>query len=469
MNVTTMRAGILAGMIMLTLAHAEQRPPVVRAAVPGRAIRHVLVIDLENEDYADTYGPKSPAVYLNATLLKQGQLVPKYFATSHASLGNYLSQVSGQQSTAAQNEDCPDLISLPQPSALGGFTDVVPGSDAPDQLKFPGQVLGDGCVFPAPSKQARGVRTIADQLDAQYPPGRGLNWRAYAEDMGNDLVRDYGAPDELGGADCAHPPIGGLDHSNDATAIDQYATRHNPFVYFHSIIDDVSRCNRHVVPLGTLKVGRDGAVDTFYGHLYQDLRQLATTPRFMFISPNLCNDGHDDPCAAPNVEGRRNAAGKNVGGLVSADLWLRHWMPMILASPAYQSGTLLVVLTFDEAAISDARACEKVNQADCHSPIGPHNSNPGFSSSSAAEGQQQTPTQPYVYPGGGQIGALLFNKRYIRPGSVNNTGSYNHYSALRSYEDLLGLTSGGDDGLGHLGYAAVPDLRPFGADVFNRR
>ena len=85
------------------------------------------------------------------------------------------------------------------------------------------------------------------------------------------------------------------------------------------------------------------------------------------------------------------------------------------------------------------------------------------------EGQQQTPTQPYVYPGGGQVGAVLFNKRYIRPGTVNDTGSYNHYSALRSYEDLLGLTSGGDDGLGHLGYAAVIGLQPFGADVFSRR
>jgi hypothetical protein len=456
-------------MIMLTLAHADPRASVVRAAVPEQAIKHVLVIDLENEDYADTYGPKSPAVYLNSILLKQGQLVSNYFATSHASLGNYLSQVSGQQSTAAQNDDCPDLVSLPQPSPLGGFTDVTPGGDASDQVRFPGQVLGDGCVFPAPSKTARGVRTIADQLDAQYPQAHRLNWRGYAEDMGNDLARDYGTPDALGGADCAHPPIGGLDHSNDATAIDQYATRHNPFVYFHSIIDDVSRCNRHVVPLGTLKVGRNGAADTFQGHLYDDLRRLETTPRFMFVSPNLCNDGHDDPCVAPNVEGRRDAAGRNVGGLVSADLWLRHWMPMILASPAYQSGTLLVVLTFDEAGMSDSRACEKINQADCHSPVGPNNSNPGFSSLSAVEGQQQTPTQPYVYPGGGQVGAVLLNKRYIRPGTVNNTGSYNHYSALRSYEDLLGLTSGGDDGLGHLGYAAAPGLQPFGADVFNRR
>jgi hypothetical protein len=40
---------------------------------------------------------------------------------------------------------------------------------------------------------------------------------------------------------------------------------------------------------------------------------------------------------------------------------------------------------------------------------------------------------------------------------------------LRSYEDLLGLTSGGADGLGHLGFAAQPGLLRFGPGVFNAR
>lgn len=78
-------------------------------------------------------------------------------------------------------------------------------------------------------------------------------------------------------------------------------------------------------------------------------------------------------------------------------------------------------------------------------------------------------TTPYIYAGGGQVGSVLFNARLIKPGTVNTTGSYNHYSALRSYEDLLGIVRGGDDGLGHLGYAAVPGLKPFGPDVFNRQ
>jgi hypothetical protein len=189
----------------------------------------------------------------------------------------------------------------------------------------------------------------------------------------------------------------------------------------------------------------------------------------MFVTPNLCNDGHDATCAGPNVEGTKDAAGKNIGGLVSADLWLKHWMPMIFASPAYQSGKMLVVLTFDESGLKDSRACEKANQADCNSPTGPNVSNPGFSSVLELFHLQTPPTAPFTYAGGGQIGAVLFNKKFVVPGSVNTTGSYNHYSALRSYEDLLGIVRGGDDGLGHLGYAAVPGLKPFGPDVFNRQ
>jgi hypothetical protein len=71
-------------------------------------------------------------------------------------------------------------------------------------------------------------------------------------------------------------------------------------------------------------------------------------------------------------------------------------------------------------------------------------------------------------PGGGQTGALVLNPRFVKPGTDNKTGQYNHYSALRSYEDLLGLETGGADGAGHLGFAAAPGLVPFGPDVFNR-
>src|SRR5262249_27146532 len=361
----TLAVGILGVATLSVVPVRGMAEHVVRAALPPGAIKHVLVIDLENEDFAKTFGPNSPARYLNSTLLRQGQLIVNYFATSHASTGNYLSQVSGQASTPMINSDCIDLTKLPQ--FVGGFKDVAPGTDALDEQRYPGQVVGDGCVFPAPTIGSHGARTIGDQLDEM--PGAlsdRQTWRMYAEDMGNDPLRDGGVPDPLGGTDCAHPSIGGVDITNIQTTGDQYAHRHNPFIYFHSVIDDLTHCATHVVPLGSLVRGVNGRPDSFEGHFAEDFSQQETTPAFSFITPNVCNDGHDATCVGLNVEGT------HVGGLVAADLWLKHWMPLIFGSPAYRSGKMLVVLTFDEAEIDDARAC-------CHEQPGPNITNPGFS------------------------------------------------------------------------------------------
>ena len=467
---TTSRAAfVLCAAAFATSVIAASTDKPIRAALPKGAIEHILVIDLENENFEDTFGHASPAPYLKGTLLKLGQLIVNYYGTSHASAGNYIAQVSGQSSTVALNNDCIDMNSLAAKDfsrIVGEFKNVVPGTDAEDKVNHPGQVVGDGCVFPAPTDATHGAQTIGEQLDALYGKSGKPTWRAYMEDMGNDPARDYGTLDPMGGAACAHPPIGGTDYSNNAAANDQYATRHNPFMYFHSIIDDEARCNARVVPLGGIVVSKDG--DKFSGHLYTDLQNKKTTPQFMFVTPNLCNDAHDATCAAPNIEGTKDEKEKHIGEIGASDLWLKHWMPMIFASPAYQSGKMLVVLTFDEAKMEDSRACRKENQAGCGSPTGPNVSNPGYSTLLKMFHKQNEPTGNFVYPGGGHIGAVLLNKRYVKPGSVNTTGDYNHYSALRSYEDLLGITTGGDDGEGHLGYAATKGMKPFGKDVFNK-
>jgi hypothetical protein len=382
-----------------------------------------------------------------------GELIDNYYATGHVSLDNYIAQVSGQAPTPLSASDC-----ITQPGFVGKYVDVMPGTDD-HRPQYAGQVDGDGCVFPKPTATSHGAATIADQLDARYTPDKRTDiptWREYAQDMGNDPTRDGGVPDPLGGTDCAHPNVGAVDPTETATATDQYANRHNPFIYFHSIIDNPSECAANVVPLGTVSVGEPSRVgpvtlpDTFSGHLARDLRTPASTPRFAFITPNLCNDGHDGTCVGTNTEGDHR------GGLVGADLWLKHWMPLILASPAYRSGQLLVVVTFDEASIADTTAC-------CNEQPGPNWAFPGHSPLLGPPGPAGSD------PGGGKVGAVLLNARYLRAGTHNTTGQYNHYSALRSYEDLLGLTHGATDGRGHLANAAAPGLQPFGNDVFNRK
>jgi phosphatidylinositol-3-phosphatase len=440
---------------------------------PTGAIKHVIVIDLENEDESTTFGPNSPATYLNDTLLPAGEFVKNYYAVGHVSLDNYIAQVSGQAPNLLTSSDCVSSIT----SLTGVYTDVTPGPLDPNQAAYPGQVDGQGCVFP------RSVQTIGNQLDEAYPWSIGSDWREYAEDMGNDPARDGGVTDPVGGTDCAHPvQVNGTasDDTNNAegpnatgtqvksAVTDQYADRHNPFIYFHAVTDDTRLCDQDVVPLGTETTAANGTV-TYAGHLADDLKHAWTTPKFAFITPNLCDDGHDATCAGVND------AGTTTGGLAGADDWLKTWMPLIFNSPAYRSGSTLVMLTFDEGATTDTTA------ADNEQP-GPNSANPGYSpllnTPIAAYGGATyydllgiTGLTPNVeppagtMPGGGQIGAVLFNPRWITAGSVDSTGSYNHYSALRTFEDLLGIRFGGADGHGHLGFAAT--AHDFGADVFN--
>jgi hypothetical protein len=81
-------------------------------------------------------------------------------------------------------------------------------------------------------------------------------------------------------------------------------------------------------------------------------------------------------------------------------------------------------------------------------------------------------------PGGGDTGSVLISP-LIKPGTVS-TRYYNHYSWLRTMEDIFqvdkgtdhtalpgGTVSGGKDGSGHLGFAGQKGLAPFGPDVFN--
>ncbi len=456
---TTVAAAVVLAMVVVPGAGASNAAPAPTTdvlPVPAGAIKHVIVIDLENESYSTTFGPTSPATYLNQTLLTKGELIPNYYATGHVSLDNYLAQISGQAPNQTTNSDCSG-------SYLGMLNGGSPSTLDPNQALYPGQVDGQGCVQPSVAL------TIGDQLDALHAHAKSPTWREYAQDMGNDPVRDGGATDtsagSAGGTTCAHPTVGATDPTNGATATDQYASRHNPFIYFHSVIDDATVCNADVVPLGTISVGTPSKIgstplaDRFSGHLVSDLGNRAETPAFMFITPNLCNDGHDPTCAGTNTEGTKT------GGLVGADLWLEHWMPLILSSHAYKDGSTLVVLTFDEGnPFTDQAAC-------CNEQPGPNWAYPGASpllmGVYTALGLTP-PSHPGDMPGGGQIGAVVFNARYIKAGSVDSTGSYNHYSALRSYEDLLGITTGGADGQGHLGFAAASGLQPFGPDVFNK-
>jgi len=328
------------------------------------AIKHVFVINIENKGYATTWGPTSAAPYLAQTLRAQGVLLNSYYGTAHNSQPNYVAQLSGQGPNPQMQGDC---------QVYSDFVRVA--------TVDPGQAVGTGCVFPSD------VQSLPTQLSSV-----GATWRAYMEDMGTP---------------CRHPALNSQDTTQTAKIGDEYAARHNPFVYFHSIIDSPA-CTSNVVDLSALST---------------DLATIATTRNLTYITPNLCDDGHDSPC----VDGRP-------GGLLSVNAWLQVWVPKILNSMAFKTDGMLVI-TADEADSpqSDASAC-------CGEGPG-HNS----------------PLPGIVGLGGGNVGALVIS-HWTRGGTWSTT-PYNHYSLLASLEEIFGVP--------YLGYAQTAGLNRFGLDIYN--
>jgi phospholipase C len=137
------------------------------------------------------------------------------------------------------------------------------------------------CFVQAPS--------LADQIEAS-----GRTWRAYLEDM----PRPCFVGDTL-----------------------TYAQKHDPFIYFDPIRQDVACCKRSIVPLTQLDT------DLAAGKL----------PNFVYLMPNLCNSAHDAPI---------NPA----CGLGVADHWLAGTIQKLLAylQPRAAAEPYLIILTWDE-------------------------------------------------------------------------------------------------------------------------
>jgi hypothetical protein len=414
-----LRVVVVAGFALLSSCASSPGPTLTPQPSSVPPIKHVFTIILENQAYDNTFGPQMPVPYLSKTVAAQGASLPNYYGTSHFSLGNYLSLISGEAVTKDNQDDCTNLA----PGVGSNYIDI-----ASTGVAAYAQVTGIGCVYPP------ATLTIADQLESA-----GYSWKGYMEDMGNDPTREaatcgqpiggIGAPDNTSSAQV--PP--NYKKGGTMAITDQYAARHNPFVYFHSLLDS-GACKQHVVPLN---------VNT----LPNDLASIATTPNYVFITPNLCDDGHDVPCKTPG----------SPSTYISENAFLKKWVPMIVDSPAFQQDGLLII-TFDESSPSpspvdgsytvfDGTAC-------CNEPSGPNTQLPGIPDAAAIFGLKITGS--VGDSGGGQTGTLLLSP-FIRPGTIS-TVPYNHYYTLHAIENYFGLA--------HLGYADFPGTTGFGADVF---
>jgi hypothetical protein len=153
-------------------------------------------------------------------------------------------------------------------------------------------VAGDGCVYP------NSVISIGDQVDS----GR-LSWKAYVQDLGK--------------LPCIHPNDGAADDVALAGAGPDYDTRHNPFIYFHSLLD-LGGCSTNDLDLSRL----DAALKT-----------VGSTPNYAFVAPGVCEDT-TPPVTCPTTAPT---------GLAAEDGFLKAVVPKILTSPAYkQDGALII-------------------------------------------------------------------------------------------------------------------------------
>ena len=97
----------------------------------------------------------------------------------------------------------------------------------------------------------------------------------------------------------------------------RYAVKHNPAAYYVGE-QDRAACLRDDVALG----------DPANGAFADDLAHDALAA-FSFVTPDLCHDTHDCPVA-------------------DGDQWLAQWLPSLLDSTAYRSGTTIVFIVWDE-------------------------------------------------------------------------------------------------------------------------
>lgn len=187
--------------------------------------------------------------------------------------------------------------------------------------------------------------SLFSQLDAA-----GLRWKSYVESMPSPCYGNQAAPYKIG---------------------------HNPAIFYTNLTD-----------CGTYDIGVPD-LTAKSGPLWTDLN--GTMPALAFVTPNQRNDG--DSTTNPAV----------------ADGWLSKFVSTIAASAAYQSGSLAVLVTYDEGTGSDSKAGENCTnssldlagrQPSCHVPF--------FVLSPSASGTDNT--------------------------------FFDHYSVTRTVDDVFGLS-----------------------------
>ena len=328
---------------------------------------HAFVIVMENHGYQQILNnPNEP--YLNSLIAnKEVNLATNYFAVGHPSLTNYLEIVGGSNfgvrsdnAPSWHNATCtPNLATgivnadnaagqttIPVdtgavcPIAGVGMDAETPAVDNWNEVtlpQFPFLADIDG-LKSVPAEKSEG-KTIADQLVRA-----GLSWKSYQEDL------------PLSGADGVNYSNGAASNLTDfskltpltsVSVVQAYAAKHNPFVYFKNVQEEIQRDNS----LENI-AGFDGPRG-----LYSDLAS-GDIPSLSFIAPSQCNDQHgrgngDAFCGfdfGANSSGLTygTQVGLNPGLILQGDVTIERLVNSIKASRVWHEGHNAIVIVWDE-------------------------------------------------------------------------------------------------------------------------
>jgi len=321
---------------------------------------HVFVIMMENHAYGQIVG--NPDAPFANSYMKSANSATNYFAVGHPSSTNYLELVGGsnfgvrsdngpdwhngsctpnlQTNPPATNFDKPN--SGPVCPIWGTGTDAATPviDNSGNECTAPCSLIDvDGKLgFDAASNTVG--KTIVDQLAE-----RSLTWKSYQESLPPSGADNVTYSDGYFTDLSTFPP--GIP-SGDFLKL--YAAKHNPFVYFKSVQDDLKAGAKNIV-------GFEGQ-----GGLYEDLT-AGKVPAFSFIAPNQCNDQHGRGNGGSQCDFDPDSNGTQVGLnpalIYVGDLKLRNLVHAIHASKAWRDGRNAIVVVWDE---NDYSFAPNVNQ-----------------------------------------------------------------------------------------------------------
>lgn len=244
----------------------------------------------------------------------------------------------------------------------------------------------------------KGCSTSQDNLYNQLTEA-GLSWDGFMESMPSNCD-----PTSSGSNTQAH---------------DLYSIGHDPIIFYTDI--PAATCMAQDVAVPSLTASS--------GAFYTDL-QNQTLPSFSMVIPNTVDDGEGPATKAENQ--------------LTSDTWLSNFISLVQASPSYQAGNTLVLVTYDEGspAYPDYAIGEDCANQSADLPLEADGLSPQESC--------HVPTF-VIYP-------------YTPAGDADPT-FFTHYSITRTVEDIFGLpylanAATANSLVGHFGIPAVATANP---------